>query len=709
MTTPTTYQVPYWLGGFAVTTPAPATWTLPLTYNNGGKVQPGEFLQIRNYGPGIITLLTTPPETIDFGPSYAIAASSIVKILSNAPNWVITTPFSISNVTCGVGLSCTGTQVSLGPYSTASTCTWANVVTDAYGRTTCTSNTPPVIFVSGTSPITVGGGSSNPVISIDATVLYTPDNVKYWGARGDGVTDDCVAFNNALLAQPSVFVPPGVYIIGCSIRMSSGRSLSAAPGTATLKRVNNAPSGFNMITNLASGDIHNIAITGLTMDGNYLTQTDQSFTLIQFNDIIASNSTNIMVSQCQFLNSANGTGQALQVAGFNGVLVDSCTFTGGGGATLSSAMYFRRSSVITVSNNHIYEMGGTGIHFVSATVGELGYALTVTGNIIERLDGRGMVLSDVNGAVISNNVLNQTGTGLNSPNGEFGILVSFTNGGSNDFIISNNAIYDNPGTCIAVYSASWAIITGNIARKCGTANIMLRATTFAHVYNNILHNTPDTVLRPFSLATTVAVGLITLNGGSGSAFISQNRIQSSVPTNVSVPQYSVWTDGTGITVNLGINIMSSANIAQQLRLNSSTDQLLTIQLPRYIVTQLPTCGGSGTAANMLAIASNAFTGPNTGDIVFCDTTTNTWKRTSDLRAVTTGKVLFTTDDGVFLGTGSVLATTATGPYTFHQAWAGTPTGVPVGATAAYIPCGIDTTNSKYCCYIGAAWKCTLLT
>lgn len=165
MTTPTSFQVPYWLGGFAVTTPSPATWTLPATYNSGGKVQSGEFLQIRNYGPGNITLVPTSPETIEFASSYVISIT-VVQILTNSLNWVVITPFTASNVTCGTGLNCAGNQVELLPYGSASSCTWPSLNIDAYGRTTCTSNTSPVTTLSVSAPLTQSGTATTPILGL---------------------------------------------------------------------------------------------------------------------------------------------------------------------------------------------------------------------------------------------------------------------------------------------------------------------------------------------------------------------------------------------------------------------------------------------------------------------------------------------------------------------------------------------------------------
>ena len=538
-----------------------------------------------------------------------------------------------------------------------------------------------------------------------AVNVYTP-SVKDYGALGNGIADDCMAFNWALGNATNVYVPPGTYIIGCSIVPPSGRTLYGDPGTATLKRIASASSSFDTISGSAAGT-HDITISGLVIDGNYQQQTFQDYSGLEFNDL-TSTSSNVRVTNCAFINNSNGTGQAILIAGWSGVQVSANTITGGGGPLFSSGLYCRRSSVISVTNNHIYDYGGTGIHFVSATVGELGYALTVTGNIIERCSGRGLVLSDVNSGVIGNNIINQTGYGFNSPNGEFGILISFTNGGSNDVVVSNNVVYDNVGICMAVFSSTLVSLVGNEFSKCGTANIMLRGSPVTNVLNNMLYNPADTVLRPYAGSSMSAVALITLNAASSNVFISGNRLQSSAPTNVSVPQYSIWTDGSGSSVTMGVNVLSSSNMAAAFRFNSSTDQLLGIQLPNYLVSQLPTCGTAGTAANMLAWARDAYTSPAIPSIVFCDSSSSTWRRTNDLRSVGSAKVFYTTDSGVFLGTGAALATSATTPYTYFQTWKDTPTGVPSADAAGYKACGVDTTNNKWCCY-NSGWKCAPLT
>lgn len=110
--------IPHWLGGYFVTTATPTIWNLPLTYQNGGPTYPGQFLFIRNYGPAVLTLNATSPESVNSASTFSIPADSVVQLLSDA-NWVSVTPgaadFIIAEnftVECSlaVGMAPAGTQ-----------------------------------------------------------------------------------------------------------------------------------------------------------------------------------------------------------------------------------------------------------------------------------------------------------------------------------------------------------------------------------------------------------------------------------------------------------------------------------------------------------------------------------------------------------------------------------------------------------------------
>lgn len=83
-----TYEVPYWLGAFISTTNVSSSWTLPLTYKNGGKTPHGAILVVENIGTENISLLASPPETINGASSYLVLPGYTVSVLSS-DDWVI--------------------------------------------------------------------------------------------------------------------------------------------------------------------------------------------------------------------------------------------------------------------------------------------------------------------------------------------------------------------------------------------------------------------------------------------------------------------------------------------------------------------------------------------------------------------------------------------------------------------------------------------
>lgn len=60
-------------------------------------------------------------------------------------------------------------------------------------------------------------------------------SVKDFGAVGDGLTDDTLAFQMALTHHASVFVPSGVYILSAPITLRDGQSLYGAGDSSELR------------------------------------------------------------------------------------------------------------------------------------------------------------------------------------------------------------------------------------------------------------------------------------------------------------------------------------------------------------------------------------------------------------------------------------------------------------------------------------------
>ena len=120
-------------------------------------------------------------------------------------------------------------------------------------------------------------------------VSYQADNatsVKEFGAKGDGITDDTVAiqnainslpFNGSLLIPNSVFiVEPGQIQLKSNIRIIGTGTLKAKPKdyTGTLQGT-----VYALLQSIAK--IQNVLIDGLTFDGNSATQTNRGRTYDQ--------------------------------------------------------------------------------------------------------------------------------------------------------------------------------------------------------------------------------------------------------------------------------------------------------------------------------------------------------------------------------------------------------------------------------------------
>src|SRR5258708_259597 len=76
---------------------------------------------------------------------------------------------------------------------------------------------------------------------------YSLTNVKDYGAKGDGSTDDTAAIQSAINASSSgatIFFPPGTYIISSPIQYKGSRSYIGAgtklAGTSVIKQKDNA-------------------------------------------------------------------------------------------------------------------------------------------------------------------------------------------------------------------------------------------------------------------------------------------------------------------------------------------------------------------------------------------------------------------------------------------------------------------------------------
>lgn len=114
-------------------------------------------------------------------------------------------------------------------------------------------------------------GEAGKVLKADDPVLLR--NVKSYGAKGDGVTDDAAAINAAIIAIGGegggiLYFPPGTYLVKSNVALKSKVIVrGAGVGATTIKAatgVTTAP-----LRALAADAVEDLAIQDLTVDGNY--------------------------------------------------------------------------------------------------------------------------------------------------------------------------------------------------------------------------------------------------------------------------------------------------------------------------------------------------------------------------------------------------------------------------------------------------------
>ncbi len=104
-------------------------------------------------------------------------------------------------------------------------------------------------------------------------------NVKDFGAKGDGITDDWFSIQRALSAAAGtakLYMPPGLYMITQEIRMPSNTFIyGAGIGTTVIKLSAGTPANQNVLTNeqntrsyLTNQGNENIIVKDIELDGN---------------------------------------------------------------------------------------------------------------------------------------------------------------------------------------------------------------------------------------------------------------------------------------------------------------------------------------------------------------------------------------------------------------------------------------------------------
>ena len=96
-------------------------------------------------------------------------------------------------------------------------------------------------------------------------------NVKQFGAKGDGSTDDTLAIQTALNFNNNIYVPTGTYMIDAETKINlNSYNVLTLDNAATIKAITNSARSYAV---LWLEDVTNVEISGGTIEGDRLTHT----------------------------------------------------------------------------------------------------------------------------------------------------------------------------------------------------------------------------------------------------------------------------------------------------------------------------------------------------------------------------------------------------------------------------------------------------
>lgn len=365
-------------------------------------------------------------------------------------------------------------------------------------------------------------------------------NVKWFGAKGDGITDDTLAIQASIDANVgSLLIPPGTYVVAglvfpeYVIIKGYGATLKKKPYTAG-----------NMITGSAHGSTWRIE--GLTLDADQANQTPeqlaytvlamgivgiydfhhciflgQEFASIRVDgDAVIGNHSKVNISNCRFLGGQEGTegfapryvslGGAIQavVSGNNFDLQAKPVASGICG--IATVLIGDPNSVaLVISDNFFTDVGRCAVNRLGAIEAYAGAGgVIVKGNRIVRAYGRGIsTKANIKSCVVVGNIVD--GTVSDGVNYAHGITMSGTAGDTtigSGFVCSNNVVQDAAGIgfnligdTLAPGYLSEVSIASNVCRNSVVNNFNIQGFKNVVFTGNLSYNSGDISVKTSDL------------------------------------------------------------------------------------------------------------------------------------------------------------------------------------------------------------------
>lgn len=424
-----------------------------------------------------------------------------------------------------------------------------------------------------------GGGSGGPVAWADITNKPTSFvvNVKDYGAKGDGDTDDTAAINAALATSANVTFPAGTYRVaesmpGAFALLNGGkrRQLTGAGAGATIIKLDAGGEGLLL-------DGTGATISGFTFDGGF----NPAAATANLGSCVQGN-TGTTVRDCHVLNARGSclVGVGSSIVFTNNRLEkfgDHAVYVAGDLAKASPFAVISETSSVVIAGNVITDdpsyhngMGGAtrGAVKLRNNVKDVTVSDNViTGDMCVLIDGDTRAAAAVpRGIVVKGNILTasysgvQINTAIEATAGDTGIRVR-------DVVVSGNVINAplSPGVGVNL-SRSRATISGNLITamtgvsnfetgdvgastiigntfrgrdgiyKAGTGSI-ISGNMFDGLTNGVHLNYHHTLQGNTFAGCTTGINLVTVSHASNVMVVRENTI-TGCTTGMSVGQYA---------------------------------------------------------------------------------------------------------------------------------------------------------------------------
>lgn len=363
-------------------------------------------------------------------------------------------------------------------------------------------------------------------------------NVKWFGAKGNGIVDSTLAFKAAVgTGQKRVYVPAGNWLL-TDLQLPSDVDLIGDGVDVTVIKRNGTNFTSPFFSCVSKNDV---TVSNITFDGSKsagfsgvpyelyfldcarircrnIKIINASGRGLSFDNNTDASSGSYSLFDSVYVDSSNECGMVIQES--SNVVVDSCGWSNNGTYGLlyvSNGLPYRGDN-ITVNNSISINNGASGIFFplVGTSVNPACRNVTITGNLVSDNGENGIAMQSQYG-VVSGNSCFRNGTTM----AHQGILINGT-----DITVANNSSSDNTGVGIDLGDCLRTVCDGNTVTNNGIIGIEVNSCEGTVVSNNMVSGNNTTADAGY-----FAAGILVHKGTGGYPFVG-NAIDTILTGNI---------------------------------------------------------------------------------------------------------------------------------------------------------------------------------